>query len=674
MSFKKLFAGFLIAITIAIVNVSYNSKTVADNQKSIESITNKVYPYINKLNEFDMMITRSKMLITNWVYLPYSHDDKAALKKLHSTAYPKLKETLLSSLTEQRHETDAAILDSIFGEFESLLGIEQEIMDALETMTDYEDPATMFDNEEIIELEVLPRTSAIQLNLQKVISINQEKAQTQKERMLGSLDQLEKVVLGLGLAITLIMILSYLYIRSQITKPVTIMRNKLLGLSEGNLPNVDVKNTSTVIGKMNEALARLANNFKLTANFAEEIGKGNYDADYEALGKGDILGNSLLHMRDSLKDYAHNMEKKVEHRTAELQQKQKELAIKNQELVASEEEIRQNAEEIQAVNDHLSKVMESLESKNNALQASEEEIRQNAEELSAVNEHLNKTNKMLEVAMNELKDTQSQLIQTEKMSSLGQLTAGVAHEINNPINFVFAGANTLKNVIDELCTIVNKYAALDIHGDTEQLLAHLKEIEEIKVEVHFDEMEEDMLGLIDDIILGADRTQKIVQSLKTFSRLDEEDLKKADVVENLEATLTILNSQLDNRIEIVKEYDPNLPMIDCHIGQINQVFMNLINNACQAIKGKGQVTLKTWADRATNQCFIQIKDTGTGMEEEVLDKVFEPFFTTKDVGEGTGLGLSIAHGIIEKHNGTIKVESEVGKGSAFTLMLPIDQS
>ncbi|MGB0523984.1 MAG: PAS domain-containing sensor histidine kinase [Flammeovirgaceae bacterium] len=335
----------------------------------------------------------------------------------------------------------------------------------------------------------------------------------------------------------------------------------------------------------------------------------------------------------------------------EVKEKERLIQQKNEELSSSEEEIRQNSEELQAINEQL------------------EAARAEAE-TAFLQEQRNK--KKLEQALQELKEAQSQLIQAEKMSSLGQLTAGIAHEINNPLNFVFAGANTLKVILNDLFSIVNKYTELEQVKSYDELIPLLASIHELKNELYFEELEDDVRGLVDDILLGAQRTQKIIYSLRTFSRLDEDQYKRVDLIENIEATLTILNSQLANRIEVIKEYQPHLPSVECHIGQINQVFMNLISNAAQAIVGQGTIHIKLWTANQ-NVCFIQIKDSGIGMTPEDMNRIFDPFFTTKDVGEGTGLGLSIVHGILEKHQASIMVSSEVGKGSTFTIQLPISQ-
>ncbi|MFT6963559.1 MAG: signal transduction histidine kinase [Flammeovirgaceae bacterium] len=257
------------------------------------------------------------------------------------------------------------------------------------------------------------------------------------------------------------------------------------------------------------------------------------------------------------------------------------------------------------------------------------------------------------------------------MSSLGQLTAGIAHEINNPINFVYAGTNTLKMLIDDIGTVLDKYDGIDLSKDKEELEVAFSEIQQFKDEIDFDEIQQDVQELIKDILNGAERTQSIVLSLKTFSRLGEGDMQRADLHDNLNSTIVILNPEIKNRIEIIKEYDPHFPSIECNVGEVNQVFMNLISNATQAIEGKGKVIIKTWKEG--DIAYVSVSDNGSGMNESTKAKIFEPFFTTKDVGEGTGLGLSISHGIIEKHNGTIRVESQLGRGTSFIVGLPIDK-
>jgi len=266
----------------------------------------------------------------------------------------------------------------------------------------------------------------------------------------------------------------------------------------------------------------------------------------------------------------------------------------------------------------------------------------------------------------ELKSTQSQLVQSEKMASLGQLTAGVAHEINNPINFVSAGIESLKNNYQEIKKLLEGYLELKPGEDND---AKLIELEKQKKKIEVEELLSEIEDLYRSIKNGAMRTTEIVKNLRNFTRLDENEFKLSNLEEGLESTLIILNSQLKDRIEVIKEYG-HLPLINCFPGQINQVFINILNNAAQAIEGQGKIWIKT--QTVDGKAEIKIKDSGAGMSEEVKNRIFDPFFTTKDVGIGTGLGLSISYGIIEKHHGEISVDSKIGEGTEFTIKIPLN--
>ncbi len=279
-------------------------------------------------------------------------------------------------------------------------------------------------------------------------------------------------------------------------------------------------------------------------------------------------------------------------------------------------------------------------------------------------QNANSYRKMTE-AFEQLKSTQSKLVESEKMASLGVLTAGVAHEINNPVNFISAGIKSLKENYTDLKDLLMLYLKIDRKNQSEQLW---DEIDERKEELEVDSLVPEIEELFGSIRNGASRTAEIVKGLRNFSRLDEGEMKKANLEEGIDNTLVILNNKLKNRIKITKNY-AKLPEIDCYPGQLNQIFMNILYNATDAIIGEGEINITTGL--AKRNLFISIKDSGTGMSDEVKSKIFEPFFTTKDVGKGTGLGLSISYGIIEKHKGTIEVKSEVGKGTEFIITLPI---
>ncbi|UCC81076.1 MAG: beta galactosidase jelly roll domain-containing protein [Candidatus Zixiibacteriota bacterium] len=256
----------------------------------------------------------------------------------------------------------------------------------------------------------------------------------------------------------------------------------------------------------------------------------------------------------------------------------------------------------------------------------------------------------LEKAHSELKNAQTQLVQSEKMASLGMLVAGIAHEINTPIGAVNSMHDTLVRSTRKLKDILKKSAAFDDEGDN-----RLSEI----------------LKIIDDankvIQSGTDRVTTIVRRLRSFARLDEAELKTVDIHEGIEDTLTILHHEIKHNITITRKYG-SIPKVACYPGQLNQVFLNLLINASQAIEGKGNIIISTYSKNS--KVLIEIADDGPGIPPENIDRVFDPGFTTKGVGVGTGLGLSICYQIIENHHGKIEVESEPGKGSKFIITLP----
>ncbi|MFC2170323.1 sensor histidine kinase, partial [Acidobacteriota bacterium] len=263
-------------------------------------------------------------------------------------------------------------------------------------------------------------------------------------------------------------------------------------------------------------------------------------------------------------------------------------------------------------------------------------------------------NRQLELAFQELKDAQTQLAQAEKMASLGNLAAGIVHEINSPVAAIKSGADTSHRLIKK----VNR---------------ELKEIGEPKGIKENKETWKvlDVLESNNNIaMMACERIMKIIQSLKNFARLEQADFKEADIHEGLESTLTLLHHETKNRIKIVKKFG-NIPRIFCYPNLLNQVFMNILANATQAIEDKGTITIKT--SKNNDDISISISDNGKGIKKKDLKHIFDPGFTTKGVGVGTGLGLSISHNIITNHKGQIKVRSEIDKGAEFVVTLPIKQ-
>jgi len=290
-------------------------------------------------------------------------------------------------------------------------------------------------------------------------------------------------------------------------------------------------------------------------------------------------------------------------------------------------------------------------------------LRTEREQLAASLAHQRELNRKLEEAQN-------QLLQSEKMASLGQLAAGVAHELNNPIGFVRSNVTTLKGYLDSLFGIIQAYDTKAAESMPPEALAALAAI---KQREDFDFLHEDIFQLLAESQDGLTRVQDIVQNLKDFSRVGESGFGWADLHACLDSTLNIIWNELKYKCTVVKHYDPTLPQVYCIASQLNQVFMNLLVNAGHAIAEKGEITITT---RQTPDGTVQvaISDTGCGIAAEHLPHLFEPFFTTKPIGKGTGLGLSITYGIIGKHKGSIDVSSEVGKGTTFTVNLPVDRS
>jgi signal transduction histidine kinase len=300
------------------------------------------------------------------------------------------------------------------------------------------------------------------------------------------------------------------------------------------------------------------------------------------------------------------------------------------------------------------------------LRSSREELQQWTQTLeNKVQERtheIQEKNEALTSLLEEMKRMQEQLVHSEKMASLGQLVAGIAHEINNPVNFIASNITPLKSYIADIKHLLTRYDQLGDLTPSQQA-----EIHQIKQTIDFEFLIKDLDLLIKDIDAGSARIKQIVQDLRNFSRLDEAELKTIDIHESLNTTLNLLGHLYENRITVHKQYG-DIPPVECYAGQLNQVFMNLLANAAQAIERTGNVWITT-SVQEHNICIV-IRDDGVGIPEDVLPKIFDPFFTTKGVGEGTGLGLAISYGIIEKHQGKITVQSRVGEGAEFTVVIP----
>jgi signal transduction histidine kinase len=277
----------------------------------------------------------------------------------------------------------------------------------------------------------------------------------------------------------------------------------------------------------------------------------------------------------------------------------------------------------------------------------------------------------LKKAYMKLKETQAQLIQSEKMASIGQLAAGIAHEINNPAGFIISNLDILNKYIGRITPIFQRYVQLETSLAQYQIpeLSHLtREIKDLRDHSEMDHILTDFPQIVSESLEGTQRIKKIVHDLRTFSYAEAVEPKYVFINDLLDFSLNLIWNEIKHKAEVVKEYS-DVPKLFCYPQQLRQVFLNILKNAVQAIEKRGKIIIKTY--EKDNNIFIEIIDTGCGIPEELQNRIFEPFFTTKEVGKGTGLGLSIVYGIIKKHKGDISVKSKIGEGTNFIIKLPI---
>lgn len=313
-------------------------------------------------------------------------------------------------------------------------------------------------------------------------------------------------------------------------------------------------------------------------------------------------------------------------------------------------------------NNRLREVRNALEENNRLLEV---RVAERTAELTQANERLRQEYEALERVTGELDVTHKQLIQSDKMAAIGQLAAGVAHEINNPIGFVNANLGTLNNYVSLFVDLINFYEQVADElplAIQEKLLAYRQQIE-------IDYIKADVIELLTESAEGLDRVKQIIQDLKNFARADDAVFVDADLIRGIDSTLNVVWNELKYKAHVHKEYT-SIPLVRCVPSQINQVLMNMLVNAAHAIDKQGDIWIRTGVD--AENVWVEIEDNGCGMTEEVRQRIFDPFYTTKPVGEGTGLGLSLAYSIIEKHHGSIDVTSEPGHGSVFRIVLPLN--
>jgi len=302
------------------------------------------------------------------------------------------------------------------------------------------------------------------------------------------------------------------------------------------------------------------------------------------------------------------------------------------------------------------------------IDALKNEIKKLRDEIVNISESSEKQKRELELTLKNLKLAQSQLIQAEKIASVGVLTAGIAHELNNPINFMSGNVFPLQQDLKEIFSVLEKYEQVIEKND---LSNYFTEVDSLKEKMDFSYLIQEIYSLLKGIEEGASRSSEIIKGLRSFSRLDDEACQFYDIHEGIDSSLVLLQNKLKDKIIVRKEYG-DFEGLECFPSKLNQVIMNILTNSIQALDKGGELFIQTISSAIGIK--IIIKDNGPGMPPEVKDHIFEPFFTTKEVGQGTGLGLSISYGIIEKHNGNIDVISEPGKGTEFIISLPRTQT
>ena len=306
----------------------------------------------------------------------------------------------------------------------------------------------------------------------------------------------------------------------------------------------------------------------------------------------------------------------------------------------------------------------------------EKQVRERTQELEAALRENERINRALQLEKDEqrtlikqLEEAHNQLLQSEKLASIGQLAAGIAHEINNPIGFVNSNLGTLKNYVRDLLLLIDELtgAVAPLLGSNPSVKTH---IDQLCTTIDLDFLRQDIDGLISESIDGTTRVRRIVQDLRDFSRIGDASWEWADLHAGLESTLNVVWNEIKYKAEIIRELGI-LPLVECRPSQINQVFMNLLINAAHAIPERGHITLRSGC--TDTLAWIAIEDDGSGIAPDLLARIFDPFFTTKPIGKGTGLGLSVSYGIVHKHGGRIDVSSQPDVGTTFTLWLPIRQ-
>ncbi len=342
--------------------------------------------------------------------------------------------------------------------------------------------------------------------------------------------------------------------------------------------------------------------------------------------------------------------------------------------VSLEEEVKGRNFELSQINNQLSEKTTQLQMSLNEKKLIEAKLRKEIEVRLNTEKELQRSHTKLRKTLEKLKQTQVKMLQSEKMASIGHLAAGVAHEINNPTGFVSSNLTTLGKYSEDISHVIKEYRSFanslknSGQGSEQSLSKRINEIESLELTIDLNYILNDIEDLISESKEGVERIKKIVGDLKDFAHPGKIDPDYSDINNNIDSTINVIWNEIKYKATVSKEYS-KIPKILCYPQKLNQVFMNILINAAQAIEGNGEIKITTKAN--DNNIIIIIGDTGCGIPKENLLKIFDPFYTTKEVGQGTGLGLNIAYNIIKEHNGSISVDSKLGKGTKFIITLPL---
>lgn len=357
--FPKITSVFLLVIGIVVANIGFNYFIIRNNKARIAEMTEVINPYIESLEKFKLIVTESKMYTTNWVYLQNSIEDKVSLDSLHKIQFPALKKKLDSQLLKFNNTTDGDSLVDAFIKFYALIKIEKEVMGTLVSFDDYENPQKKFKCEELIESEVLPQTQAIMNKLKGLIKRNREQAAILNAEIQEDSNRMTNIMLGASIGLFVFIMIAVSFISGGIREPVLKMKNIIQQLGRGELPKEKIVANNDVIGQMATSVNALSDSFTRTSVFANEIGKGNLTVEYEKLSENDLLGNALINMRNSLKDYSEDMEKQVQERTFEVIEKSAKLKIAYSEIKDSISYAKRIQESILPAEDMIADVFDN---------------------------------------------------------------------------------------------------------------------------------------------------------------------------------------------------------------------------------------------------------------------------------------------------------------------------